>query len=138
MIQIHLFQILKKSSKDIDIYYINYIQENFNSINPLCVNINSAAGYFKEKNDDKYLIFDSAIEYENFWSEIKSEIKRINGGEEVFYQKNYRKIGTNTKDDLPLNKSLKCLTLTVNINLVFQVDNKLFPQIYLDECFYEL
>ena len=84
------------------------------------------------------MIFDSTIEYEKFWSEIKSKIKRINGGEEVFYQKNYRKIGINTKDDLPLNKSLKCLTLTVNINLVSQVDNKLFPQIYLDECFYEL
>ena len=104
----------------------------------MCVKINSATGYFKEKNDDKYLILDSTKEYEKVWSEIKSEIKRINGGEEVFYQKNYRKIGTNTKDDLPLNKSLKCLTLTVNINLVFQVDNKLFPQIYLDECFYEL
>ena len=36
-----------------------------------------------------------------------------------------------------MNKSLKFLTLTVNINLVFQVDNKLCPQIYLDECFYE-
>ena len=82
----------KKSSKGIDIYYINYIQENFNSSNPLCVKINSATGYFKEKNDDKYLILDSTKEYENIWYEIKSEIKRSNCGK-VFYEKSYGKVG---------------------------------------------
>ena len=102
------------------------------------VKINFAAGYFKEKNDEKYLILDSTKEYESVWSEIRSEIKRINGGEKVFYEKNYRKIGINTEDDLPLKKSLKVLTVIVNINLVVQADNKLFTQIYLDECFYEL
>ena len=100
--------------------------------------ISSATGYFKEKNDDKYLILVSTKEYESVWSEIKSEIKRINGGEEVFYEKSYCKVGINTEDDLPLKKSLKFLTLTVNINLVLQANNKLYPQIYLDECFYEL
>ena len=102
----------------------------------MCVKINSATGYFKEKNDDKYLILDSTKEYESVWSEIKSEIKRINGGEEVFYEKSYCKVSINTEDDLPLKKSLKFLTLTVNINLVFQANNKLYPQIYLDECFW--
>ena len=130
-----LLDIKKKSSKGIDIYYINYIQENFNSSNSLCVKINSATGYFKEKNDDKYLILDSTKEYESVWSEIKSEIKSINGGE-VFYEKSYCKVNINTEDDLSLNESLKFLTLTVSINLVFQENNKLHPQIYLNECFY--
>ena len=102
------------------------------------IKINSATGYFKEKNDEKYLILDSTKEYESVWSEIRSEIKRINGGEKVFYEKSYCKIGVNTEDDLLLKESLKFLTLIVNINLVFWVDNKLYPQIYLDECFYEL
>ena len=102
------------------------------------IKINSATGYFKEKNDEKYLILDSTKEYESVWSEIRSEIKRINGGEKVFYEKNYCKIGINTKDDLPLGESLKFLTLIVNINLVLQANNKLYPQIYLNECFYEL
>ena len=132
-----LLDIKKKSSKDIDIYYINYIQENVNSSNPLRIKINSATGYLK-KNDDKYLILDSTKEYENVWSEIKSEIRRINGTKEVFYEKSYCKIGINTKDDLSLKELLKFLTLTVNINLVLQKNNKLYPQIYLDECFYEL
>ena len=104
----------------------------------MCVKINSATEYFKEKNDDKYLILDSTKEYESVWSEIRSEIKRINGGKEVFYEKSYCKVGINTEDDLPLKKSLKFLTLTVNINLVSRVDNKFYPQIYLNEFFYEL
>ena len=86
----------------------------------------------------KILILDSTKEYESVWSEIGSEIKRINGGENVFYVKNYCKIGINTEDDLPLKESLKFLTLTVNINLILQANNKLYPQIYLDERFYEL
>ena len=136
MIQIHFFQISKKkSSKEIYIYNINYIQENLTSSNSLRIKIDSATGYFKEKNDEKYLILDSTSEYERVWSKIRSEIKRINGGKKVFYEKNYRKI---TKDDLPLKESLTFLTLIVNINLILQADNKLYPQIYLDECFYEL
>ena len=133
-----LLGIKKKYLKDIDIYYINYIQENLNSSNSLRIKIDSATGYFKEKNDEKYLILDSTKEYESVWSEIRSEIKRINGGEKVFYEKNYRKIGINTEDDLPLKESLRFLTLILNINLILQADNKLYPQIYLDECFYEL
>ena len=39
-----LLDIKKKSSKDIDIYYINYIQENLNSSSPLRIKINSATG----------------------------------------------------------------------------------------------
>ena len=71
-----LLDIKKKSSKDIDIYYINYIQENFNSSSPLHIKINSATRYLK-KNDEKYLILDSTKEYESVLSEIKSEIKKM-------------------------------------------------------------
>ena len=84
------------------------------------IKIDSATGYFKEKNDEKYLVLDSAKEYERVWSETRSEIKRINGGKKVFYEKNYRNIGINTEDDLPLKESLKFLALIVNINLVLQ------------------
>ena len=112
------------------------------------IKIDSATGYFKEKNDDKYLILDSPKEYERVWSEIRSEIKRIDGGKKVFFEKKYRKIGIITEDDLPegiiteddlpLKESLKYLALIININLILQADNKLYPQIYLDECFDEL
>ena len=42
------FRYQKKSSKDIDIYFINYIQKNFNSSNPLRIKIDSATGYLKK------------------------------------------------------------------------------------------
>ena len=53
-------------------------------------------------------------------------------------KKNYGRIGINTDDDLPLNAPLKFLALRIIIRCVFQEDEKLYPQIYLDECLYEL
>ena len=56
----------------------------------------------------------------------------------MFYVKNYARIGINTDNDLPLNKQLKFPTLTIIIRCVLQKGKKLYPQIYLDECLYEL
>ena len=39
---------------------------------------------------------------------------------------------------IPLNKKLKFPLLTIIIRCVFQNVNKLQPQVYLDECVYEL
>ena len=96
--------------------------------------INSATGYFKEKNGEKYIILDST---EVFFG-IISEIETINGGKELFYEKNYTKIRVNTDDNVPLNKKLKLPTLTIIIRCVFQERKKLYPQIYLNKCLYEL
>ena len=52
--------------------------------------------------------------------------------------KNYATIGVNTDDNLPLNKQLKFPTLTIIIRRVLQKGTKLYPQIYLEECLYEL
>ena len=72
-------------------------------------------------------------------SEIKKEIEAINDGKELIYEKNYVKIGVNTDDDdLALNKPLKFPTLTIIIRCIFQKGNELDPQIYLDECLYQL
>ena len=98
----------------------------------------SATGHFKGKSGEKYLILDSTEKYEEVFSGIKSEIETINGGKEFFYEKNYSKIGVNTDDNVPLNKKLKFPTLTTIIRCVFQNGKKLYPQIYLDECLYEL
>ena len=140
----NLLKIDKKSHKDIDIYYIGYITikkfsdcENIHSVNPLYLIIHSATGYFQEKNGEKYLIIDSIEKYEVFYS-IRSEVETLSDGRELFYKKNCARIGLNTDDDLPLNKPLKFPTLTIIIRCVFQESEKLYPQIYLDECLYEL
>ena len=48
------------------------------------------------------------------------------------------KIKFNSDDDLPLNKPLKFPTLTIIIGSVCEKSRKLYPQVYLDECLYEL
>ena len=141
----NLLEINKKSHNDIDFYYTGYIMikkfsdfENIHSVNPLYLIINSATRYFKEKNGEKYLILDSTEKYEEVFSGIISEIKTLNRGKELFHGKNYARIRINTDDDLPLNKQLKFLTLTIIIRYVLQKNEKVYPQISLDKCLYEI
>ena len=141
----NLLKVDKKSHEDINIYYIGYITikkfsdcENIHSVNPWHLIINAATGYFKEKNGEKYLILDLTKKYEEVFSGTISEIKTLNGGKELFFEKNYAGIGINTDDDLPLNKPLKFPTLTIIIRCVLQKGGKLYPQIYFNECLYEL
>ena len=135
----------KKPNKEFDIYYIGYIMiykiddyENIHSVNPLYLIIHSAKRYFKEENDQKYLIIDLTEKYEEVFSRIRSEIQTINTREELYYGEDYVKIGVNTDDNVPLNKKLKFPSLTIIIRCVFQNGKKLYPQVYLDECLYEL
>ena len=130
--------------EDINIYYIGYITvkkfsdcENIHSMNPLYLIIHSDTGHFKEKIGEKYLIIDSTEKYDEVFSGIISEIKTLNGEKELFYEKNYARIGIDTVDDLPINKQLKFPTLTIIIRCVLQKDKNLYPQIYLHECLYE-
>ena len=142
----NLLKIDKKPYKDVDIYYIGYItvkkfgdSENIHSVNPLYLIIHSATGHIEEQYGEKFLIIDSTAEYEEVFSGIKSEIKAINDGEEMFYEKNYGRIRVNNDDDdLPLNIPLKFPTLTIIIRCIFEESGKLYPLIYLDECLYEL
>ena len=100
--------------------------------------IHSATGYFTEENDNEYLILDSPNKYGGVSSGIRAEIKIINSGKEIFYEKDYSRIKIDTDDNLSLNKTLKFPTLTIIVRAVFQVGKKLYPQIYLDECLCEL
>ena len=95
---------------------------------------------------NKYFIFDDSVnenkeglkKYRELWDEIKCKIKTINGGKENGYGKNYMKIKFNSDDDLPLNKPLKFHAMTMIIRSVFEEGEKLYLQVYLDECLYEL
>ena len=147
-----MLKIDKKHYKGINIYYIGYINtkkinehETISSVNPLYLCINHASGYIEEKNGNKYLIFDSVDEnkevlkkYADVWDGIKNKIKAINGDKENDYEKDYMKIKFNSDDDLPLNKPLKFHMMTIIIRSVFEEDGKLYPQVFLDDAFYEL
>ena len=143
--QSNLSTIYKKPRKDFDIYYVGCITikkindcKNIHSVNPLNIIFNSVTGYFKEENDEKYLILDSTEKYEEVFSGIKSKIETINSGEKMYYEKNYGRIAVNADDVVPLNKTMRFPSLIITIKSIFQNNKKLCPQIYLDECLYEL
>ena len=108
--------------------------------------ISEVDGYIKEKNGNKYLIFNCADKnkevfkkYTELWHGIKNEIQTINGSKQserssTEYGKDFMKIKFDTNDNLPL----KLQNMTIVIRSVFEEDGKFCPQIYLDECLYEL
>ena len=72
-----------------------------------------------------------------------SPLKQINDGERNFikageYEKNFMIIKFSSDDNLPLNKILKLHSMMTVIRSVFQEDSKYYPQVFLDECLYEL
>ena len=97
----------------------------------------SATGYFEKKNGEKYLILHSTDKYKDAFSAIKSQIETING-EKMYYEKNYARIRVNTNDNIPLNKQIYFPSLITIIRCVFEKGKELYPQIYLDECLYQL
>ena len=48
------------------------------------------------------------------------------------------KIKLNSDDDLPLNKIRELHMLTIIVRSVFEEYGKYYPQIFLDECLYEV
>ena len=48
------------------------------------------------------------------------------------------KIKFNSDNDLPLNKQLKFHLMTITIRSVFEEDDKLYPQVFLENTVYEL
>ena len=65
-------------------------------------------------------------------------IKIINGGKSGKYGKDFMKIKISSNDDLSLNKPLKFHAMTIIFRSVFEENGKYYPQIFLDECLYEL
>ena len=136
---------------DIGIYNIGYIKikkiddcKNINSVNPLYLRITHVSGYIEEINENKYLIFDSIDEnkellkkYNDVFNGIMVKIKEISNGE-CDYEKDYMKIKFNADDYLPLNKPFEFDNMTITVRSVFEEDGKLYPQVFLDDTFYEL
>ena len=157
----NLLKIDKKSYKNFDIYYIGYITVEdsdyvkVNSVNPLYLMIGRVNGYIEQKNGSKYLVFDSTElrsadenkeifkKGRELWDGIKNKIEIVNGGKtskssSAEYGKDSIQITFDSGDDLLLNKTLKLHNITIIIRSVFEEDGKYYPQVFLDECLYEL
>ena len=145
----NLLKLDKKSFKSISIYYIGYITKKdkykINSVNPLYSLVHEIDGFIEKKEGSKYLnitLTDSNSKVlkkcTEVWSGIKDWIEKVNGSKSGEYGKDYMKIKFNSDGDLPLNKQLKFMSLTVVVRTVFEEDGKYYPQIFLDESLCEV
>ena len=106
--------------------------------------INRIEGQFEEIYGDEYLIIDSDNDdimqkYQEVFDGINEIIKKINGyNQPIKYDDNYMKIKINTDDNIPLNKIIYFPTTTIIIRSVTQKDGKYYPQLFLDDCLYEV
>ena len=106
--------------------------------------IDNASGYIEEINKDQYLVFDVRDKnkkllkrYDDVFNGIIDKIKKID--DDWFeYAKDYMKIKFKSDDNFSLNKPLKFYQMTVTIRYAFSEDNKLYPQVFLDEGLYSL
>ena len=148
---LNMLKLHRKSYKSLDIYNIGYVSVkkighgyDINSVNPLYLRIDNVNGYIEEINEDKYLVFDDTYEnkellkrYDDVFNGIMGKIKKIDD-DWLEYTKDYTKIKFNSDDNLPLNKPLKFYQMTITIRCVISEDNKLYPQVFLDEALYSL
>ena len=75
--------------------------------------------------------------FTELWGEIKNKIEIIND-DEFKHGKDFMEIKFDSGDDVPLNKPLNLHMLTIIVRSVFEGEGKFYPQVYLDECLYEL
>ena len=100
----NVLKIDKKSYKNTNIYYIDYITMKdseyveINCVNPLYLIISEVDGYFKEINGNKYLTLISTdkskevlTKYTELWDGIKNSIDKINN-KSCGYGKDFMKI----------------------------------------------
>ena len=141
-----LTKVDKKLYKNIGIYHIEYIRKkDENGVNPLYVIIGEVDGYIEENKGNKYLTFASTEKnkkvlkkYTNLWDKVKYHIQTINSEKFGEHEKYYMRIKFNSDDDLPLNKILKLHMLTITVRSVFEENGKYYPQVFLDDCLYEV
>ena len=128
------------------VYYIGYVTEkkteyDISSVNPLYLMINKINGHFEEKDGDKYLIInlkngDTIQKYQKVFDRLKEIIKKINDySQPMKYDDNYMNIKFNTDDNISLNKIIYLPTLTI---IIRSITKKYYPQVFLNDCLYEL
>ena len=129
------------------VYHVGYItkkpQWNVKIVNSVYLMINRIKGHFEEINGDKYLIINSENgdimqKYQEVFNGIKEIIKKIKDyNQPIKHDDDYMNIKFNT-DDIPLNKIIYFPEITIIITSVTKKDDKYYPQLFLDDCLYEI
>ena len=101
-------------------------------------------GHFEEVDGDKYLTISSENgdimqKYREVFDGLKEIIKKINDhSQPIKHDDKYMKIKFSTDDNIPLNKIIYFPTITITIRSVTKKDDKYNPQLFLDDCLYEV
>ena len=66
------------------------------------------------------------------WSESRDLISSITKGSHA-YDETYMKIKFDLDDELPLNKRIESLSMTIVVRATLLENNKYYPQVSLDE-----
>ena len=103
--------------------------------------INRVYGYVSEKNSVRFLKIDKGDsvlkKYDQVFPGIKNHIKKIDNTD-VNYNSDCEKIKFLNDDSLPLDKIIYFLTMTAIIRCVFKQNGIFYPQVYLDDCLYQI
>ena len=77
--------------------------------------------------------------YQEVFDGIKEIIKKINDyGQPIKYDDNYMKIKFSTDDNIPLNRIIYFPKINIIIRSITKKDDKYYPQLFLDDCLYEV
>ena len=77
--------------------------------------------------------------YQEVLNGIKEIIEKIHDySQPIKYDDNYMKIKFKTDDNIPSDKIVYFPTITIIIRSITQEDGKYYPQLFLDECLYEV
>ena len=140
---IKYLKITKRESRTgIDIYYIGYVvnklQYYMDGVKPLYLSVKSLLGSVEkiDGSSDRYLVIDkSNIEVINVFNTLREYIEneiildKING---------FDKIKFSSDIDLPLGTLIRFKILTIIIRCIIKKDDKCYPEIYLDKCWYDM
>ena len=115
-----------------------------NSVNSLYLIFYKVNGYFEEINGNNYLTLvltneskEKIKKYKELWIKTRDLITSVTKNPDG-YDKNYMKIKFNSGDELPPNKMIEIPSMIIVVRAVFHIDNKYYPQVFLDECLYKL
>ena len=108
-----------------------------NSLNPFYLLVHEINSFIEETEGSKYLnitLTDSNSKvlkkYADIWSGIKDQVEQINGSKSGGYGEDYMKIKFDSDDNLPKNKQLKFLSITIIVRSVSEESGKYYPQIF--------
>ena len=129
----------RESRVGIDIYYLGYVLYKLeyitNSVRSLCLSIKSLLGKVNGSSD-RYLVIDkSNIEVINVFNTIKEYVQSAIISSKI---DGFDKIRFSSDIDLPLGTLINFKMLIIIIRCIIKENDKYYPEIYLDECLYEI